>query len=71
MTTDDAYHRFVAQHGFAYDDVRACVDWLSEESDRPPPAAWNTMTVFQREHLFIMIGEELVRKLAALRMWPA
>jgi len=66
-----AFRRFAEQHGFPCDDVLACVDWLSHEADRPPPAAWNTMTVTERETLVIMIGEQLVRKLAELRMWPA
>ena len=66
-----AFRRFAEQHGFAYDNVLACVDWLSDEADRPPPPVWHTMTVADRETLVIMIGEQLVRKLAALRMWPA
>lgn len=67
----EAFRRFAAQHGFFFEDVLACVDWLSTDVSAPPPAAWNTMTVFQRETLVIMIGEQLVRKLAELRVWPA
>jgi hypothetical protein len=71
VSKHEAYYRFAQQTGHAYHDVLRCIVWLEDASDRPPPLCWSMMTVPERETLVVVIGEELVRKLAELRKWPA